>query len=151
MKNNNVNLGITMGILLGLFISMLWGYNLIWGKTFFGKEVLSQYATNQKIALYQTFQDIRDPVGAEHKNVSYFSKDFDAHMYIKRILLITDMCAENVFDYYIKEVSQKHEVDIDYSRRIIKFNKTLDNKHEFEGCIRIVQCTPVLVEITIRR
>ena len=52
---------------------MFWGYNLIWGKTFFGKEVLSQYATNQKIALYQTFQDIRDPVGAEHKNVSLFS------------------------------------------------------------------------------
>lgn len=72
-------------------------------------------------------------------------------MYIKRILLITDMCAENVFDYYIKEISQKHEVDIDYSRRIIKFNKTLDSKHEFEGYIRIVQCTPVLVEITIRR
>ena len=44
-----------------------------YSETFFGKEVLSQYATNQKIALYQTFQDIRDPVGAEHKNVSYFS------------------------------------------------------------------------------
>lgn len=151
MKKNNVNLGITIGILLGLLISMFWGYNLIWGKTFFGKEVLSQYATNQKIALYQTFQDIRDPVGAEYKKVSYFSKDYDAHMYIKRILVITDMSAENVLDYYIKEISRKHEADIDYSRRIIKFNKALDNKYDFEGYVRIVQCTPVLVEITIRR
>lgn len=149
MKKNNVSLGITIGFLLGLFISMFWGYNIIWGKTFFGNEVLSQYATNQKIALYQTFQDIRDPVGAEYKNVSYFSKDFDAHMYIKRNLVIADMCADNVLAYYIKEISKKHEVDIDYSRRIIKFSKPYDK--EFEGYVRIVQGTTVLVEITIRR
>ena len=50
VKRNNINLGITLGIFLGLFISMLWAYNLIWGKTFFGVEIFSKYATNQKIA-----------------------------------------------------------------------------------------------------
>ena len=147
MKRNNINLGIMLGIFLGLFISMLWAYNLIWGKTFFGVEIFSKYATNQKIAL----QDIRDPENAEYKDISYFSKDLDAHLYIKRKLVINGMLTNDVLIHYAEEISKYHEFKIDYSNKIISFSKLLEANHKIEGLVRVVQDNPVLVEITIRR
>lgn len=151
VKRNNINLGIMLGIFLGLFISMLWAYNLIWGKTFFGVEIFSKYATNQKIALYQIFQDIRDPENAEYKDISYFSKDLDAHLYIKRKLVINGMLTNDVLIHYAEEISKYHEFKIDYSNKIISFSKLLEDNHKIEGLVRVVQDNPVLVEITIRR
>ena len=147
VKRNNINLGIMLGIFLGLFISMLWAYNLIWGKTFFGVEIFSKYATNQKIAL----QDIRDPENAEYKDISYFSKDLDAHLYIKRKLVINGMLTNDVLIHYAEEISKYHEFKIDYSNKIISFSKLLEANHKIEGLVRVVQDNPVLVEITIRR
>lgn len=147
MKRNNINLGIMLGIFLGLFISMLWAYNLILGKTFFGVEIFSKYATNQKIAL----QDIRDPENAEYKDISYFSKDLDAHLYIKRKLVINGMLTNDVLIHYAEEISKYHEFKIDYSNKIISFSKLLEANHKIEGLVRVVQDNPVLVEITIRR
>lgn len=151
MKEINIDIGVKVGIFLGLLISVVWVYSLVFGKTFFGKDIIPQYATNNRIAVCQIFQDIRDPDYVEYKNLTFFSKDFETRMYIKRSLVIANMDVNDVFMYYVSEASKHCDVFIDYQNKVIKLSKSLSNNQKIEGDIRVSQDVPVLVEITIRR
>lgn len=148
---NSTKVGIIIGISLGLLVSMYWIYNRIWGITFLGKDILAQHSSEYKISMYQIFQDIRDPYNVEYRNIDYFSKDFENHMYIKRSLVIADMSPQDTLDYYSQETSKYCEIDLDYSHKIIKLSKLLRDNQKIEGYVRIVQDKPVFVEIIVCR